>query len=65
MPRPLPPGGQRRKPMQVKCTDDEARPVVELADAEYGGNLSDALRRIIAEWAAGHRGAGDSSAGAA
>jgi hypothetical protein len=53
MPRPLPPGGQRRRPLVVRLTDDEARPVVELADAEHAGNMSEALRQIIAEWSEG------------
>lgn len=50
MPRPLPPGGQPRRAVPLRLTEAEERPARELADAEYGGNLSEAIRRIIAEW---------------
>lgn len=52
MPRPLPPGGQRRRAVPLRLSEDEERPARELADAEHDGNLSEAIRRIIAEWAA-------------
>lgn len=50
MPRPLPPGGQRRRAVPLRLSEEEERPVRELADHEHGGNLSEALRRIIREW---------------
>lgn len=57
MPRPLPPGGQRRRAVLVKLTADEERPARELAETMpyVAGrpNVSAAIRQIIAEWAAG------------
>ncbi|MGE3795968.1 MAG: hypothetical protein AB7I38_18860 [Dehalococcoidia bacterium] len=50
MPRPLPPGGQRRRAVPLRLSAVEERPVRELADREHDGNLSEALRRIIREW---------------
>jgi hypothetical protein len=52
MPRPLPPGGSRRRAVPLRLTEAEERPARALADAEHGGNLSAAIRQIIAEWAA-------------
>lgn len=57
MPRPLPPGGQRRRAILVKLSSDEERPVRELAETlpyvNGKPNTSAAIRQIIAEWAAG------------
>jgi hypothetical protein len=58
MPRPLPPGGQRRRAVPLRLTAEEERPARELADAEHGGNLSEAIRRIITEWAGAQSPAG-------
>lgn len=54
MPRP----GPRRRPVPLRLTDEEERPVRELAETmprtpAGRPNLSAALRRIIAEWSAG------------
>lgn len=49
MPRP----GPRRPAYPIRASEDEIRPARELAEAEYGGNLSEAVRRIIAEWSRG------------
>ena len=36
----------------LDLTDDQLRPARALADTEHGGDLSAAVRRIVAEWAA-------------
>ena len=57
MPRPLPPGGQRRRAVLVKLSEDEQRPARDLAETlpyvAGKANLSAAIRQIIAEWDAG------------
>jgi hypothetical protein len=45
MPRP----GPRRRPVPLRMSEDEERPVRELADAEHGGNLSEAIRALLVE----------------
>jgi hypothetical protein len=49
MPRPLPSGGQRRRAVPLRLSEEEERPVRELADREHIGNLSEALRALIAD----------------
>lgn len=49
MPRPLPPGGARRRPVGLRLSSLEEAPVQAIADAEHGGNLSDAIRALLAE----------------
>lgn len=51
MPRP----GPRRRPVPLRLSEEEERPVRDLADRKHDGNLSEALRRIIAEWEAQQR----------
>lgn len=45
--------GPRRRPVPLRLSEEEERPVRDLADREHDGNLSAALRQIIAEWTAG------------
>ena len=47
MPRP----GPRRRAVPLRLSADEERPARDLADREHDGNLSEAIRRIIREWA--------------
>ena len=50
MPRPLPPGSDtRRRPVGLRLSSLEEAPVQAIADAEHGGNLSDAIRALLAE----------------
>lgn len=49
MPRPLPPDGVRRRAVPLRLSTLEEAPVREIADAEHGGNLSVAIRALIAE----------------
>ena len=49
MPRPLPPGGQRRRAVPLRLSEDEEYPVQEVAVAEHDGNLSAAIRALLAE----------------
>jgi hypothetical protein len=49
MPRPLPPGGVRRRAVPLRLSAEEEQPVQVIADAEHGGNLSAAIRALIAE----------------
>ena len=45
MPRP----GPRRRPVPLRLSEAEEAPVRRLAEQETGGNLSDMIRRLIAE----------------
>lgn len=49
MPRPLPPGGARRRPVGLRLSALEEAPVQAIADAEHGGELSAAIRQLLAE----------------
>jgi hypothetical protein len=49
MPRPLPPGGARRRPVGLRLSALEEAPVQEIADAEHDGSLSEAIRALLAE----------------
>lgn len=49
MPRPLPPGGQRRRAVPLRLSAEEETPVREVADAEHDGELSAAIRSLLAE----------------
>ena len=49
MPRPLPPGGVRRRAVPLRLSAEEEAPVQAVADAEHGGNLSAAIRALLAE----------------
>jgi hypothetical protein len=50
MPRPLPPGSaERRHPVPLRLSDAEQAPVRAVADAEHDGNLSAAIRALLAE----------------
>lgn len=51
MPRP----GPRRPVYPIRASENEIRPARELAEAEYDGNLSEAVRQIIADWAESHQ----------
>lgn len=59
MPRPLPPGGERRRAVLVKLSADEELPARELAETlpyvNGKPNISAALRQIIAEWDAARK----------
>lgn len=48
MPRPRPAGGEPRRPVPLRLSPLEEAPVRALADAEHDGNLSEALRHLIA-----------------
>ena len=41
--------GPRRRTVPLKLSEQEERPVREVADAEHGGNLSAAIRALVAE----------------
>lgn len=43
------PDGQRRRAVALRLTDEEEAPVQTVADAEHGGNLSAAIRALLAE----------------
>lgn len=45
MPRP----GPRRRAVPLRLSEDEERPVRHVADDEHSGNLSDAIRALIAD----------------
>ena len=45
MPRP----GPRRRAVPLRLSEEEERPIREVADAEHEGNLSDAIRTLLAE----------------
>lgn len=49
MPRPLPPGGVRRRAVPLRLSREEEAPVQAVADAEHDGNLSAAIRALLAE----------------
>lgn len=49
MPRPLPPGGVRRRPVPLRLSAEEEHPVRDIADTEHHGNLSEAIRALLAE----------------
>lgn len=49
MPRPLPPGGGRRRPVGLRLSALEEAPVQAIADAEHDGELSAAIRQLLAE----------------
>jgi ribosomal protein L2 len=49
MPRPLPPGGQRRRAVPLRLSLEEEAPVQAVADIEHDGNLSAAIRALLAE----------------
>lgn len=49
MPRPLPPGGKPRRPVPLRLSPLEEAPIQRIADAEYGGNLSEAMRCLLIE----------------
>lgn len=49
MPRPLPPGGQRRRAVPLRLSEAEEAPVREVADAEHSGELSAAIRALLVE----------------
>jgi hypothetical protein len=44
MPRPLPPGGVRRRAVPLRLSADEEHPWQVIADEQFGGNLSAAIR---------------------
>lgn len=52
MPRP----GPRRRAVPLRLSEEEERPVRQVADNETGGNLSDAIRRLLAEAIAARQG---------
>lgn len=41
--------GPRRRTVPLKLSEEEERPVREIADAEHAGNLSAAIRALLAE----------------
>lgn len=45
MPRP----GPRREPVPLRLSEAERKPVDEIADREHNGNVSDAIRTLLAE----------------
>lgn len=45
MPRP----GPRRRAVPLRLSEEEERPVLEIADIEHDGNESAAIRALIAE----------------
>lgn len=48
--RPLPPGATtRRRAVPLRLSEPEEAPVQAVADAEHDGNLSEAIRALIAE----------------
>lgn len=49
MPRPLPPGGVRRRAVPLRLSAEEEAPVQAIADAEHDGNLSAAIRALLTE----------------
>lgn len=49
MPRPLPPGGVRRRAVPLRLSPEEQAPAQAVADAEHAGNLSAAIRALLAE----------------
>ena len=49
MARPPLPGGQRRRAVPLRLSEQEEAPVQAVADAEHGGNLSAAIRALLAE----------------
>lgn len=49
MPRPLPPDGVPRRNVPLRLSRDEEAPVRRYADEETGGNLSDMIRKLVAE----------------
>lgn len=49
MPRALPPGGVRRRPVPLRLSAAEETPVQAVAEAEHAGNLSAAIRALLAE----------------
>lgn len=50
MPRPLPPDSEaRRRAVPLRLSEAEERPVREVADSEFGGNVSAAIRALLAE----------------
>jgi hypothetical protein len=63
MPRPLPPGGQRRRNVPLRLSAQEEAPVREIADADYGGELSAAIRALLAEAIAARQMAADEGMG--
>lgn len=48
--RPLPPGATtRRRAVPLRLSEPEEAPVQAIADVEHGGNLSEAIRALLAE----------------
>lgn len=48
--RPLPPGSTtRRRAVPLRLSELEEAPVQAVADAEHAGNLSEAIRALLAE----------------
>ncbi len=41
--------GPRRRTVPLKLSEEEERPVREIADTEHDGNLSAAIRALLAE----------------
>jgi hypothetical protein len=41
--------GPRRRAVPLRLSEDEERPVQAVANAEHGGNLSAAIRALLAE----------------
>lgn len=41
--------GPRRRAVPLRLSEGEERPVRAIADAEHGGNLSEAIRSLLAE----------------
>lgn len=55
MPRPLPPGGEARKPVPLRMSPLELQPVEAIAVAEHDGDKSATIRELIAEALAGRQ----------
>jgi hypothetical protein len=49
MARPPLPGGQRRRAVPLRLSEQEEAPAQAVADAEHDGNLSAAIRALLAE----------------
>lgn len=49
MPRPLPPGGRRRRAVPLRLSSEEEAPIQAIAAAEHDGELSAAIRALLAE----------------
>ena len=41
--------GPRRRAVPLRLSEEEERPVREVADAEHEGNLSEAIRALLVE----------------